>query len=226
MLEQAMKKIPQCWYFHLKSYFESQKFNLLRQFLQQEKHQNKIVYPHEGCIFRAFELTPFDDVKVVLLGQDPYHQPEQAEGLSFSVTNNLSPPPSLKNIFKELNNDLSIDRSGNNSLSAWARQGVLLLNASLTVEQSKPGSHSAIGWEHFTNLVISSLSRHKKFVIFVLWGKNAASKKRLIDTNRHLIIESSHPSPLAAYRGFFGSRPFSKINSALNSYGLEPIDWT
>lgn len=181
------------------------------------------VYPPSHLIFKAFELTPFNEVKVVILGQDPYHQKGQAMGLSFSVYKEVPLPKSLINIFKELESDLNIEKD-TGDLSGWAKQGVFLLNTILTVEKGKPLSHQNIGWEIFTDTVISSLSNREAPIIFVLWGKKAQEKKSMIK-NHHVILESSHPSPLSAYRGFFGSKPFSKINKQLQDWEIKPIDW-
>jgi uracil-DNA glycosylase len=176
-------------------------------------------------IFNAFSKTPLDKVKVVILGQDPYHGPGQAMGLSFSVPDGVTPPPSLVNIFKELQEDtgLAIPNTGN--LTKWAEQGVLLLNASLTVRAADPMSHAKIGWHNFTDTVISTISHEKKKVVFILWGKFAQEKKKLIDNKKHLILTAAHPSPLSAHNGFFGSRPFSKTNEYLMQNGLDPINW-
>ncbi|SFV55215.1 Uracil-DNA glycosylase, family 1 [hydrothermal vent metagenome] len=192
----------------------------LKSFLIQQKKQKKIIYPHSKNWFKAFELTPFDKVRVVILGQDPYHGEKQAHGLSFSVPQNIKAPPSLKNIFKEINNDLQIDNK-TTDLTPWAKQGVLLLNSVLTVEKNSPASHSNKGWEVFTDKVISLLNQHKKGIVFLLWGAYAQSKSILIDTNKHLILKAVHPSPLSAYRGFFGCKHFSKTNNYLS----QPINW-
>ncbi|QIK56409.1 uracil-DNA glycosylase [Erysipelothrix sp. HDW6A] len=182
------------------------------------------IYPCEDDVFKAFEYTPYSDVKVVIVGQDPYHQPGQAMGLSFSVPKDWPLPKSLINIFKELDDDLCIHNT-HGDLSSWAQQGVLLLNTILTVEDSKPLSHKNIGWETFTDRVLSELGKREKPIVFVLWGKKAQDKKQLIDKH-HYFIESSHPSPLGAYRGFIGSHPFSKINDYLIKTGQSPINWS
>lgn len=189
------------------------------------KNERKItaVFPSEDCVYKAFDLSPFEDVKVVILGQDPYHQPGQAMGLSFSVPKDQKLPKSIINIFKELKEDLGIENS-HGDLSSWALQGVFLLNTLLTVEKGKPLSHSKKGWETFSDVVLKMLGEREIPIVFILWGKEAQKKKHLI-MNHHLIIESSHPSPLGAYRGFWGSKPFSRANKFLVSNGLQPIDW-
>lgn len=179
------------------------------------------VYPPETKVYRAFSLTPFSEVKVVILGQDPYHGEGQADGLAFS---SLVPPPSLRNIFKELHSDLEVNTPLNGDLSSWAKEGVLLLNTQLTVRANKANSHKGIGWETYTDNVIKYISENKDYVVFILWGKNAQSKEKLI-ANRHGVIKSVHPSPLAAYRGFFGSKPFSKTNELLQANNYSPIKW-
>lgn len=200
-------------------------FKHIIDFLEEEKKQGKIIFPPEPEIFTAFELTPFADVKVVILGQDPYHNIGQAHGLSFSVRKGIRLPASLKNIFKELQNDLNITLPSNGDLTAWARQGVLLLNAVLTVEKNKPNSHKNIGWEKFTDFVIQQISLQKKGVVFVLWGNQAMKKEKWIDGSRHYILKSPHPSPFSAYSGFFNSKPFSKINQLLIQEGKSPVEW-
>lgn len=192
--------------------------------LEEERKRGAVVYPPEELIFRAFELTPFDKVKVLVLGQDPYHNPGQAMGLSFSVPAGMKAPPSLKNIFKEMESDLGIKMSGATDLTAWAEQGVLLLNAVLSVRANEPASHTALGWQKFTDKVISTLSREKEGLVFMLWGNYARSKAPLIDSSRHLVLQAAHPSPLA--RGaFFGCRHFSKANLYLEERGEKAIDW-
>ena len=217
-------QIEESWKEALQSEFDKPYFAELVSYLHAEKRAGKVIYPPGPQIFRAFELTPVDKVKVVILGQDPYHNPGQAMGLSFSVPNGVPAPPSLKNIFKEAEDDLGIKMSGSPNLEGWARQGVLLLNAMLTVRAGEPSSHSAIGWQQFTDAVISYLSDHRENIVFMLWGNYARSKAALIDRNKHLVLEAAHPSPLA--RGaFFGSRPFSKANHYLVQTGRGPIDW-
>lgn len=189
------------------------------------EYQNHICYPPKKQIFNAFSLTPFAKTRVLILGQDPYHNPNQAMGLAFSVNQNLSLPPSLVNIFKEVETDLKIPFSNNGDLSSWAKSGVLLLNAILTVRKNQPLSHQAIGWQRFTDKVIETLNKKETPMVFVLWGSYARSKKKLITNSKHFIIENVHPSPLSAYRGFFGSKPFSKINAFLKLSHQEPIDF-
>ena len=191
-----------------------------------EEYKHKIIYPKQNEIFNAFRYTSYEAIKVVILGQDPYHGPRQAEGLSFSVSNDVIKPPSLQNIFKELESDLGIPFPEHNSLKPWAKEGVLLLNAVLTVEEHKPASHSKIGWEIFTDSIIKIINQKKTPVVFILWGAFARSKKSLITNPHHLIIESAHPSPFSARNGFFGSKPFSKTNSFLKEKGLKPLDWS
>ena len=217
-------KIEQSWKDALQSEFDEPYFASLVRFLHSEKSAGKIIYPPGGSIFRAFELTPVDKVKVVILGQDPYPGKGQAMGLSFSVPEGIPAPPSLKNIFKEIEDDLGIRMSGCPDLRRWAEQGVLLLNSSLTVEAGQPNSHSRIGWTEFTDAVIKYLSDNCSGIVFLLWGNNARNKKWLIDTSKHHVLEAAHPSPLA--RGaFFGCRHFSKTNEILVREGKTPIDW-
>jgi uracil-DNA glycosylase len=197
----------------------------LRAFLKQEKASGKIIYPPGSLIFNAFNHTPFDQVRVVIIGQDPYHGPDQAHGLSFSVPDGIKPPPSLVNIFKEIESDLGIRMSGRGDLSSWAEQGVLLLNATLTVEQANAGSHQKRGWEEFTDAAIAALNKHRKGLVFVLWGSYAQKKGAAIDATKHLVLKSVHPSPLSAHRGFFGQHQFSKINQYLVQQGQAPINW-
>ncbi len=182
------------------------------------------VFPPKKQIFRALELTPFEEVKVVIIGQDPYHNDGQANGLSFSVSEQVTAPPSLKNIFTELKNDVGVERN-QKELDDWAKQGVLMLNATLTVRAHTPNSHKDLGWERFTNFIISQISAQKKNVVFVLWGAFAQKKEELIDASKHCIIKSAHPSPFSVHRGFYGSKPFSKINTYLTQQKLEPISW-
>lgn len=196
----------------------------LQQFLHAERSAHQVFPPHDE-VFAALHLTPFESVKVLILGQDPYHGPGQAHGLCFSVRPGVSPPPSLVNIFAEMETDLGISRPDHGHLSHWAEQGVLLLNTTLTVRARTAGSHQKQGWETFTDEVIRAVSAKDDTVVFVLWGAAAGRKKELIDTSRHRIIAAPHPSPLSAHRGFFGSRPFSKINEILEEAGRGPIDW-
>jgi uracil-DNA glycosylase len=217
-------QIEESWKAILKEEFDKQYFKELKEFLVAEK-ANHTVYPPGGLIFNAFRLTPFDRVRVVLLGQDPYHGQGQAHGLCFSVPSGIPSPPSLGNIFKEIERDLGIPVPLHGNLEKWARQGVLLLNATLTVRANQPGSHQRKGWESFTNAVISKLSEKRVGLIFLLWGKFAQEKEALIDTNRHYILKAAHPSPYSAYNGFFGCRHFSKTNEILKKHGLEEVDW-
>ena len=217
-------KIEQSWKAALAGEFEKPYFAALVRFLHGEKATGKVIYPPGGEIFRAFELTPVDKVKVVILGQDPYHGPGQAMGLSFSVRDNVPAPPSLKNIFKEVEDDLGIRMSGRPNLESWARQGVLLLNSVLTVQAGMPTSHGNIGWQEFTDAVIKYLSDHCSGIVFLLWGRFAIGKAELIVTSKHYVLTAAHPSPLA--RGaFFGCRHFSMTNQILASEGKDPIDW-
>ena len=188
-------------------------------------YDKKVVYPEQDNIFKALKLTPYSNVKVVIVGQDPYHGEKEANGLSFSVSPGIKLPPSLKNIYKELYDDLKIDRKDNGDLTDWAEQGVLLLNAVLTVEKDKPASHRNIGWELLTDYIIKTLNEKKEPIVFILWGNFAKNKAKLITNQRHLIITSSHPSPFSARYGFFGSKPFSKANNFLISNDISPIKW-
>ena len=191
----------------------------------QEEYQTRTIYPPADDIFNAFHFTPLEEVKVVILGQDPYHEPGQAHGLCFSVKPQVPIPPSLVNIYKELEDDLGCYIHNNGYLEKWARQGVLMLNTVLTVRAHQANSHKDLGWEQFTDAAIRVLAEQDRPMVFVLWGKPAQRKKEMIHNPKHLILESPHPSPLSAYRGFFGSRPFSRINAYLEQNGLEPIDW-
>lgn len=197
----------------------------LRAFLADQKAAGKTIYPPGSQIFNAFNHTPFDQVRVVIIGQDPYHGPGQAHGLCFSVPEGVKPPPSLVNIYKELESDLGLSMPKNGDLTAWTHQGVLLLNATLTVEAANAGSHQNQGWEIFTDTAITALNDQREGIAFVLWGSYAQKKGAIIDTNKHCVIKSPHPSPLSAHRGFFGSKPFSKINTYLTQQGQAPIDW-
>lgn len=189
-------------------------------------YRTETVYPPGGEIFRAFDLTPFGQVKAVILGQDPYHEPGQANGLCFSVRKDVRIPPSLVNIYKEMHDDLGCEIPANGDLTGWAKQGVLLLNTVLTVRAHAANSHRGIGWEEFTDAAIKALAREDRPIVFILWGTPARRKKALLTNPKHFVIESSHPSPLSAYNGFFGSRPFSRANAFLISQGVEPVDWT
>lgn len=199
--------------------------NSLREFLKSEYNKGKVIYPNSSEYFSAFNETPFDKVKVVIIGQDPYHGPNQAHGLCFSVKRGIKPPPSLVNIYKELQDDLGITPPNHGCLTDWAKQGVFLLNSILTVEQSKPASHHDKGWEQFTDRVIALLNEKRNNLVFVLWGAYAQKKAAFLDRKKHLVLESPHPSPFSVYKGFYGSRPFSKINAYLKSKGIKGIDW-
>jgi uracil-DNA glycosylase len=218
-------KIEDSWKAALHKEFEKPYFQQIPAHLKTEKSQGKIIYPPGGLIFNAFNTTPLDNVKVVILGQDPYHGPNQAHGLCFSVQRGIAPPPSLVNIFKELKEDIGIPIPNHGDLTYWAQQGVFLLNASLTVRAGEPMSHAKLGWAQFTDAVIQTISEKRKHVVFLLWGKFAQDKKVLIDESKHLILRSAHPSPLSAYTGFFGCKHFSKTNEYLVSQGIDPIDW-
>ncbi len=209
----------------LRSEFDETYWKQLQAFVAEER-QRHIVYPPHEQVFAALHLTPYADTRVLILGQDPYHGPSQAHGLCFSVQHGVGIPPSLANIHTELRADLGIEPPGHGNLEAWARQGVLLLNATLTVRAGQAASHQGKGWETFTDQVIRAVNAKPERVVFVLWGASARKKKPLIDTTRHTIVESAHPSPLSASNGFFGSRPFSRANAALAEAGIEPVDWT
>ena len=217
-------RIEESWKQALQSEFDKPYFAGLVSFLHEEKAAGQTIYPPGGQIFRAFELTPVNQLKVVILGQDPYHGPGQAMGLSFSVPDGVAAPPSLRNIFKEIESDLGIRMSGRPNLESWARQGVLLLNSVLTVRASQPTSHSKIGWQEFTDAVIKYISDNCNGIVFMLWGNFARSKKALIDTSRHYVLEAAHPSPLAG-GAFFGCRHFSKANEILLNEHKNPINW-
>jgi uracil-DNA glycosylase len=226
MANAAEIKLEASWKTALKSEFELDYLSELKKFLMSEKASGKTIYPKGDEIFSALNLTPLDKVKVVIIGQDPYHGPNQAHGLCFSVKPSVPPPPSLINIFKELKNDLGLQVSGTGYLVDWAKQGVLLLNAVLSVEDGKPNSHKDRGWEKFTDKIVEILNQQKSGLVFVLWGSYAQKKGAVIDRKKHFVIEAPHPSPLSAHRGFMGSKPFSKINSYLEKSGESPIDWT
>ena len=213
------------WDLILKQEFEQPYMKELFNQLHQQ-YETEVVYPPKNEVFHAFQLTPYSEVKVVILGQDPYHGPNQANGLSFSVEAGTKLPPSLRNIFNELVEDIKCEYPSSGDLSKWAKQGILLLNTTLTVKEGQPMSHVGMGWETFTDAVLRYLNEKPTPVVFILWGKHAQSKKKLIDLNKHFVIESAHPSPLSARRGFFGSAPFSKTNEFLASKGLNPIDWS
>jgi uracil-DNA glycosylase len=218
-------QIEASWKAVLQPVFQQDYFREIVQFLKNEKNAGKTIFPPGGQIFNAFAFTPYANVKVVILGQDPYHGPGQAHGLCFSVPDGTKPPPSLVNIFKELHSDLGIVPPSGGNLEPWARQGVLLLNASLTVEANKPNAHNAIGWQQFTDDVIRKVSDQKDHVVFMLWGKFAQQKISLIDTTKHLVLQAAHPSPYSASNGFFGCRHFSKANDWLRQHGVPPVDW-
>lgn len=218
-------RIEPSWKEVLKEEFNKPYFRQIADHIKTEKQQGKTIYPAGNNIFRAFDITPFDKVKVVILGQDPYHGPFQAHGLCFSVQNNIPPPPSLINIFKELHDDTGAPIPKDGCLDKWAEKGVLLLNASLTVRAAEPMSHAKIGWHQFTDTAISKLSKEKKHLVFMLWGKFAQEKIKLIDQSKHLVLVAAHPSPLSAHTGFFGCRHFSKANQYLMEHGIDPIDW-
>ena len=224
MLEDKVK-INQSWLDRLQSEFNQPYFQKLNQFVQ-DQYNDSVVYPDKELIYEAFNQTHFKDVKVVIIGQDPYHGENQAHGLSFSVKNNHKLPPSLKNIYKELSCDLEVTVPKTGNLTPWAKQGVLLLNATLTVSAKSPGSHQKKGWEIFTDRIIELISNEKENIVFILWGKYAQNKGVIINELKHLTIKSPHPSPFSARRGFFGSQPFSKTNEYLLNKNIKPIDWT
>ncbi len=218
-------QLDESWLAVIGEEFEKPYMLQLREFLKQESASGKLLYPPAKKIFNALDSTPFDAVKVVIIGQDPYHGPEQAHGLSFSVPRGVKPPPSLQNIFKELQNDLKLPLPSHGCLEHWAQQGVLLLNAVLTVEHKRAGSHAGKGWERFTDRVIEVLAQRRENLVFLLWGAYAQKKGALIDGERHCVLKSVHPSPLSAHRGFLGCKHFSSANRFLESHGYEPIDW-
>ncbi len=218
--------IEPSWKEEMSEEFSKPYFAQIASFLKTEKKAGKIIYPPGPQIFNAFQYTPFNEVKVVIIGQDPYHNPGQANGLCFSVADKVAPPPSLVNIFKELVDDVEVAPPKSGNLEKWARQGVLLLNASLTVEENKPMSHSKIGWDIFTDQVIRHVSDHRDHVVFMLWGRFAQNKEVLINTAKHKILKAAHPSPLSAYNGFVGCKHFSKANYWLREMGEKTIDWT
>ncbi len=224
-MAQVNPQIEPSWKDVLMEDFSSSYFASLKEFLVEEKKKFTI-YPPGSLIFNAFNQTPFNNVRVVILGQDPYHGPGQAHGLCFSVPKGVEQPPSLVNIFKELQNDVGIPVPAHGNLERWARQGVLLLNATLTVRANMAGSHQGKGWEQFTDMVIRKLSEKRAGIVFLLWGKYAQAKESLIDQNKHYILKAAHPSPLSAYNGFIGCRHFSKTNELLTRHGLPPIDWS
>ena len=217
--------LEESWKALLISEFEKDYMQSLSHFLREQKLHKKIIYPPGNKIFNAFQLTKFEKLKVVILGQDPYHGIGQAHGLSFSVEQGIKPPPSLNNIFKELESDLGLKRPDHGNLEKWAQQGVLLLNSILTVEKGSPGSHSKRGWEIFTDEVLNTINSLRKNTVFILWGQKAQDKCHFIDSTENLVIKSSHPSPYSAHGGFLGSKPFSRTNNYLKDHGYDPIDW-
>lgn len=229
-IQQDIENMPETqiepsWKKVLTTEFAEPYMQVLKQFLMQEKKQDKIIYPKNIDIFSAFNNTPLNKTRVVILGQDPYHGPNQAHGMCFSVLPGVKPPPSLQNIYKELKSDLNIEPVKHGYLLPWAQQGVLLLNSVLTVENGNPGAHQGKGWERFTDKVISILSAQSRPIIFVLWGSYAHKKGEQIDATRHLVLKAAHPSPFSAYRGFLGCKHFSQINAALSARGETPIKW-
>lgn len=221
----AQVKIHPSWEKVIGSEFKKNYFEKLTEFVKKE-YSSATIYPEGKNIFRAFELCPFEDVKVVIIGQDPYHGPKQANGLCFSVNDGMLLPPSLQNIYKEIETDLGVERPTKGNLDNWAKQGVLLLNATLTVRANTPGSHQHQGWEEFTDAVIKAISEKKENIVFLLWGKYAQDKGAMIDRKKHHVLTAPHPSPFSAHSGFFGCKHFSKTNKYLKSIGKEPIDWT
>lgn len=224
--EKPNVQIAPSWKAALGDAFSKPYFQAIKAYLQQERADGHIIYPPGSLIFNAFNHTPFEAVKVVILGQDPYHGPGQAHGLSFSVPDRVKAPPSLNNVFKEIKADVGAQLSGTGNLTPWAKQGVFLLNAMLTVRARTPASHQKIGWQHFTDTVIHTLSNQRENIVFLLWGKFAQSKSELIDQDKHLVLTAPHPSPYSANYGFFGCKHFSQTNAYLAKHGLPPIDWS
>ena len=218
-------KMETSWKNALSELFDKPYFSQIADHLKAEKALNTTIYPSGSLIFNAFSLTPYEKVKVIILGQDPYHNPNQAMGLSFSVPDGMKQPPSLVNIFKELHKDIGMQIPSSGNLTAWAQQGVLLLNAVLTVRANEPASHAKIGWTKFTDDVIQTLSLHKTGLVFILWGNLAQEKIKLIDSSKHKILKAAHPSPFSAYNGFFGCKHFSETNEYLVKNNIDPIDW-
>jgi uracil-DNA glycosylase len=225
MTERNPGQLHPSWLAVIGNELEKPYMQALRYFLKEEKAAGKVIFPPSPLIFNAFNHTPFEQVRVVIIGQDPYHGPNQAHGLSFSVPQGMDLPPSLLNIYKEIAADLNIKMSRNGDLTPWADQGVLLLNATLTVEQAKAGAHQGKGWEAFTDAAIAALNAHREGLVFVLWGSYAQKKGAFIDESKHLVLKSVHPSPLSAHRGFFGNHQFSTINQYLSQRGQTPINW-
>lgn len=229
MIQQKHGQLHPSWLAVIGDELEKPYMQALRHFLKEEKTAGKVIFPPSPLIFNAFNHTPFEKVRVVIMGQDPYHGVDkgipQAHGLSFSVPHGVAPPPSLVNIFKEISSDLDIKMNRNGDLTPWADQGILLLNATLTVEQSSAGSHQGKGWEAFTDAAIAALNAHRTGLVFVLWGSYAQKKGAFIDESKHLVLKSTHPSPLSAHRGFFGNHQFSTINQHLIQQGQPPINW-
>jgi uracil-DNA glycosylase len=217
-------KIEESWKTHLQQEFEKPYFRTLTDFVRKE-YATKTVYPPAKLIFNAFDNCPFDKVKVVIVGQDPYHEPGQAHGLCFSVNDGVQIPPSLVNIYKEIEDDLGVPAPRSGNLTRWAEQGVLLLNATLTVQAHRAGSHQGKGWEEFTDAAIKHLAEERDHLVFILWGAYAQRKGAAIDEYRHLVLKSPHPSPLSAHRGFFRNRHFSRANEYLSAHNVEPVDW-
>jgi len=224
MVENSVKLHPS-WLQHIGAEFDQPYMQELSAFLRAEKKQGKVIFPPGPLIFNALDSTPFDKVKVVILGQDPYHGPGQAHGLCFSVQPGVPHPPSLQNILKELHQSMGMTIPQSGSLQSWADQGVLLLNATLTVEQANAGSHQGKGWERFTDAVIAALNEQRENIVFILWGSYAQKKAAFLNESKHLVLKSPHPSPLSAHRGFFGNGHFEKANEYLNEKALKPVDW-
>lgn len=220
-----LEALPADWATQLAPHMASPSFEALWAFVAAEREGKVPIYPPPSDVFNAFRYTPFASVKVVILGQDPYHGPRQAHGLCFSVKAGVTPPPSLVNMYKELNSDLGLPRRQHGNLEAWAQQGVLLLNSVMTVRAGQAGSHQGKGWEAFTDAAIEALNAHREGIVFLLWGAYAQKKAAFVDTTRHAVIKTTHPSPLSAHRGFLGSKPFSKANAYLLKTGQRPIDW-
>ncbi|MDA0901833.1 MAG: uracil-DNA glycosylase [Proteobacteria bacterium] len=218
--------LPESWMEYLGEEFEKDYMLKLSSFLKEQLRKNETIYPQASEIFSAFHLTPLDKVKVVIIGQDPYHGPSQAHGLCFSVKPKITPPPSLKNIYKELNSDLGLQMPNHGFLESWAKNGVLMLNNVLTVQKGKPASHKGQGWEIFTDKVVEIVNEKCQNLVFLLWGSHAQKKAANVDRNKHLVLESPHPSPFSAHKGFLGNKHFSKTNQYLEKNSIKPIDWS